>query len=112
MLMIAIKWLLPLIAIGFVAGVVFRRRAQIAVAIVLALGGLFYFWKYAMADSGGPTLLYAALLIPFCIAAYGCGAVFGKFVQSEVKGRPVMLTLSLLTVGWFLFATTNSAVYR
>ncbi len=111
MLILAITWLLPLIAVGFLAGAMFRLRAQLVVALALGAGCLFHFFKYKYApDTVAP--LYFLLSIPAFFAAYGSGAVFGRFVQSEIKGRPFMLTISVLTVAFFLVATTNSAAYR
>ena len=112
MLMLAIKWLLPLVAIGFLAGVIFRMRSQIALAIALALGSVFYFFSYKYGQDPNFSALYFLISIPLFAASYGGGALFGKFVQSEVKGKPLMMTVSVLTVGLFLLATTNSAVYR
>jgi hypothetical protein len=111
MLILAITWLLPLIAIGFLAGVMFRLRAQLVVALALAAGCLFHFFKNKYASGAIPPL-YFVLSIPAFLGAYGGGAVFGRFVQSEIKGRPVMLTVSILTVALFLVATTTSDVYR
>ena len=111
MLLLAITWLLPLIAIGFLAGAIFRLRYQVVLALALAAGSLFYFIKYRYAADTVPAL-YLALCIPAFLGAYWGGALFGRFVQSEVKGRPVMMTLSILTVAFFLAATTTSTVYR
>lgn len=112
MIILAFKWLLPFIAIGFLAGAIFRLRAQLAGAAVLVVGSLYYFFAHKYVPDAGYSAFLFLLGIPLFLASYGGGAVFGKFVQSEIKGRPVMLTVSVLTVGLFLFTTTNAALYR
>ena len=111
MLTLTITWLLPLLAIGFLAGVIFRPRYHLAGALAVALACL----AYIVTDKPGATPaspLYLALCIPAFLGAYAGGALFGRFVQSEVKGRPVMLGISVLTVAFFLAATTTSTVYH
>ena len=45
MLVLTIKWLLPLVAIGFLAGAMFRLRYQVVAALALAAGCAYYFLK-------------------------------------------------------------------
>ena len=111
MLILAITWLLPLIAIGFLSGAIFRLRYQLVVALALAAGSLFYFVKYKHASESVPALYFALSIVAF-IAAYAGGTLFGRFVQSEIKGRPAMMALSVLTVAFFLVTTSTSGVYR
>lgn len=108
MLVLAIKWLLPLVAIGFLAGAMFRLRYQVVAALALAAACTYYFFKYKYAES--VPALTMVLSIPLFIGGYGSGALFGRFVQSEVKGRPVMSTLSVLTVACLLFTSSTSSI--